>query len=63
MICPQCQADNRPDSRFCHKCATPLQIDKGGPGQKIREGKKLAGEQYIQAAFLYQKMIDSTLLK
>ena len=30
MICPQCQADNRPDSRFCHKCATPLQIDKGG---------------------------------
>jgi len=31
MICPECQADNRPDSRFCHKCATPLQIDKGGP--------------------------------
>jgi len=30
MICPQCQADNRPDSRFCHKCATPLQIDKSG---------------------------------
>jgi serine/threonine-protein kinase len=31
MICPQCQADNQPDSRFCHKCATPLQIDKGSP--------------------------------
>ena len=31
MICPQCQADNQPDSRFCHKCATPLEIDKGGP--------------------------------
>jgi len=31
MICPQCQADNRPDSRFCHKCATPLQIDKRAP--------------------------------
>jgi serine/threonine-protein kinase len=31
MICPQCRADNRPDSRFCHKCATPLQTDKNGP--------------------------------
>jgi tRNA A-37 threonylcarbamoyl transferase component Bud32 len=31
MICPQCQADNRADSRFCHKCATPLQIDKDHP--------------------------------
>jgi hypothetical protein len=31
MICPQCQAENQPDSRFCHKCATPLQMDKGGP--------------------------------
>jgi predicted Ser/Thr protein kinase len=31
MICPQCQAENQADSRFCHKCATPLQIDKGGP--------------------------------
>jgi serine/threonine-protein kinase len=30
MICPQCQADNQPDSRFCHKCATPLEIDKSG---------------------------------
>ena len=29
MICPQCQADNLPDSRFCHKCATPLQLEKG----------------------------------
>jgi serine/threonine protein kinase len=24
MKCPQCQAENLPDSRFCHKCATPL---------------------------------------
>jgi serine/threonine-protein kinase len=31
MICPQCQAENQPDSRFCHKCATPLQVGKGGP--------------------------------
>jgi serine/threonine protein kinase len=27
MQCPSCQADNRPDSRFCHKCATPLPSD------------------------------------
>jgi len=27
MFCPSCQADNRPDSRFCHKCATPLPAD------------------------------------
>jgi serine/threonine protein kinase len=31
MICPQCQAENQADSRFCHKCATPLLIDQGGP--------------------------------
>jgi len=24
MKCPSCQADNLPDSRFCHKCATPF---------------------------------------
>jgi serine/threonine protein kinase len=24
MKCPQCQADNLPDSRFCNRCATPL---------------------------------------
>jgi serine/threonine protein kinase len=24
MICPNCQSENQPDSRFCHKCATPL---------------------------------------
>ncbi len=24
MKCPQCQAENLPDSRFCGKCATPL---------------------------------------
>ncbi|OGD30476.1 MAG: hypothetical protein A2Y56_06030 [Candidatus Aminicenantes bacterium RBG_13_63_10] len=27
MKCPQCQTDNLPDSRFCHKCATPLPQD------------------------------------
>jgi serine/threonine-protein kinase len=31
MICPQCQAENQADSRFCHKCATPLQIEKDRP--------------------------------
>lgn len=24
MICPKCQAENPPDSRFCRKCASPL---------------------------------------
>ena len=24
MKCPQCSADNREESRFCHQCATPL---------------------------------------
>jgi serine/threonine protein kinase len=24
MKCPQCQAENTPDSRYCSKCATPL---------------------------------------
>jgi len=27
MQCPTCQADNQADSRFCHKCATPLPSD------------------------------------
>jgi hypothetical protein len=27
MQCPACQAENLPDSRFCHKCATPLPSD------------------------------------
>jgi serine/threonine-protein kinase len=31
MICPQCGAENRPDSRFCHKCATPLTTAQGVP--------------------------------
>lgn len=31
MICPLCQAENLPDSRFCHKCATPLYIEKDVP--------------------------------
>jgi len=34
MICPQCRADNRPDSRFCHKCATPLQALQGSPADQ-----------------------------
>jgi len=29
MKCPSCQADNLPDSRFCHQCATPLPADIG----------------------------------
>jgi len=27
MKCPSCQTENLPDSRFCHKCATPLPSD------------------------------------
>ncbi|MGA2585866.1 MAG: serine/threonine-protein kinase [Candidatus Aminicenantales bacterium] len=27
MKCPSCRADNQPDSRFCHYCATPLPSD------------------------------------
>lgn len=27
MKCPSCEAENRPDSRFCHQCATPLPSD------------------------------------
>ena len=30
MKCPSCQADNLPDSRFCHQCATPLPSDVAG---------------------------------
>ncbi len=28
MICPKCQADNPPDSRFCRKCASPLPAEE-----------------------------------
>jgi serine/threonine-protein kinase len=31
MKCPSCQAENLPDSRFCHKCATPLSKDLTKP--------------------------------
>ncbi len=31
MICPLCNAENLPDSRFCHKCATPLYAAKDVP--------------------------------
>lgn len=30
MNCPQCSAENRPDSRFCHRCATSLRTAEGG---------------------------------
>ncbi|MBN1225043.1 MAG: protein kinase [Candidatus Aminicenantes bacterium] len=29
MKCPNCQSENKPDSRFCHNCATPLKDDQG----------------------------------
>ena len=29
MNCPNCNAENPPDSRFCHRCATPLQPVEG----------------------------------
>jgi serine/threonine protein kinase len=29
MKCPQCQEENKEDSRFCHKCATPLTPGSG----------------------------------
>jgi serine/threonine protein kinase len=29
MKCPTCQTENLPDSRFCHKCATPLPDEPG----------------------------------
>jgi serine/threonine protein kinase len=28
MKCPECLADNPPDSRFCRKCATPLPVQE-----------------------------------
>ena len=31
MKCPSCQTENLPDSRFCHKCATPLPSDISNP--------------------------------
>jgi serine/threonine protein kinase len=31
MKCPSCQAENLPDSRFCHKCSTPLSKDLAKP--------------------------------
>jgi serine/threonine protein kinase len=34
MNCPQCNAENQPDSRFCHRCATPLQTVDGGAVDK-----------------------------
>ncbi|MDH4272207.1 MAG: protein kinase [Candidatus Aminicenantes bacterium] len=34
MNCPQCNAENQPDSRFCRRCATPLQTVDGGAVDK-----------------------------
>ncbi len=34
MNCPLCNAENRSDSRFCHRCATPLQTLDGRAGDK-----------------------------
>ncbi|MGB8951622.1 MAG: serine/threonine-protein kinase [Candidatus Aminicenantales bacterium] len=31
MKCPSCQTENLPDSRFCHKCATPLEKEPQPP--------------------------------
>ncbi|MBN2408266.1 MAG: protein kinase [Candidatus Aminicenantes bacterium] len=34
MNCPNCNAENPPDSRFCHRCATPLQPIEGAAVDK-----------------------------
>jgi len=34
MKCPSCQAENLSDSRFCHRCATPLSKDLTKPEGK-----------------------------
>jgi len=34
MKCPSCQAENLSDSRFCHRCATPLSKDLTKPEDK-----------------------------
>ena len=41
MNCPNCNAENRPDSRFCHRCATPLQTLNGGADDKTLTLEKL----------------------
>ena len=52
MKCPSCQAENLPDSRFCHKCSTPLSKDLAKP-----EGKAGALQtSHIEAIFLYNKI-------
>ncbi len=39
MKCPQCSAENLPDSRFCHLCATPLPWeDKAQPPVTLTMG-------------------------
>jgi len=36
MKCPSCQAENLSNSRFCHRCATPLQKEQEGNTQSTR---------------------------
>ncbi len=53
MKCPNCQAENQPDSRFCHVCATPLteaaQAARVGHGTpfEIKRGEMFAGRYEI----------------
>ena len=44
MKCPSCLTENLPDSRFCHKCATPFSdTAEGTPGSGTRTGEKTTG--------------------
>jgi len=44
MKCPACQTENLPDSRFCHKCATPFTDTVGGtPRSDTRAGERTPG--------------------
>lgn len=44
MKCPTCQTENLPDSRYCHKCATPFTDPVGGtPRSDTRAGERTPG--------------------
>ncbi|MBM3312747.1 MAG: hypothetical protein FJY80_14715, partial [Candidatus Aminicenantes bacterium] len=57
MKCPKCFEQNLPDSRFCHKCATPLPWEDkaqppitqtlGTPTAELERGRLLAGRYEI----------------
>ncbi len=59
VVCPQCRTENAADSRFCSRCATPLQATTdGGNGDKgaqtvrastveLARGNRLAGRYEI----------------